>query len=285
MYRAPEPARDRSRSCSRRTRPPRSGSARIDDATSVVSPQPAPAVTKVSRPGAEDRRAAGLPDGAGQACAAGEARRPAAPAPRRAGPVRRAGTVRPAGALSAPPSTCGVVSEPAHAGGRYDGTRIFPRCCAGARPTFGPFGRAIGRARRRAVRPRRAGPTGWFTRRAGRRLGEPFDGCGDTTSSRCRPTAGSPALLKATGSTQGRLQLERQVRVLVALHADPRLARGPAVPRTPGVGDVDGLHFVLESRPPGADFRPAARGGARPVIPMALETIGSSPPALPRRPG
>jgi aminoglycoside phosphotransferase (APT) family kinase protein len=62
--------------------------------------------------------------------------------------------------------------------------------------------------------------------------------------------------------------------VLAALHDDPRL--GPwaqLVPRTLGAGDVDGLHFVLESRLPGADFRRLPEAELDRVIPLALETI------------
>ena len=45
------------------------------------------------------------------------------------------------------------------------------------------------------------------------------------------------------------------------------------VPRTLGVGDVEGLHFVLESRLPGADSRRLPDAERARVIPMALETI------------
>ena len=54
---------------------------------------------------------------------------------------------------------------------------------------------------------------------AGWRLGEPFEGRGDTNVFAVEAGDCSPALLKATGSRQGRLQLERQVQVLTALHA------------------------------------------------------------------
>src|SRR4051812_25821262 len=123
------------------------------------------------------------------------------------------------------------------------------------RPTFGPLAGRRSRARARHAAPaalaRLGGPDagGW-------RLGEAFEGHGDTNVFAVVTDGDSPALLKATGSRQGRLQLERQVHVLAALHDDPRL--GPwaqLVPRTLGAGDVDGLHFVLESRLPGADFR------------------------------
>jgi len=57
----------------------------------------------------------------------------------------------------------------------------------------------------------------------GWRLGEPFAGRGDTCVFAVRDDAGSPALLKAAGTRQGRHQLERQVEVLAALHADDRL--------------------------------------------------------------
>ena len=142
------------------------------------------------------------------------------------------------------------------------------------RPTFGPLAGRRSRAQARRSAPaalaRLGGPQA-----AGWRLGEPFDGRGDTNVFAVQADGGSPALLKATDSTQGRLQLERQVRVLAALHADPRL--GPwvrLVPRTLGVGDVDGLHFVLESRLPGADCRRLPEAERCRVIPMALETIG-----------
>ena len=89
-----------------------------------------------------------------------------------------------------------------------------------------------------------------------------------------RGDAGSPALLKATGTRQGRLQLERQVDVLAALHADERLGRwARLVPHTLGVGDVNGLHFVLESRLPGADPRAASAADRARVTPLALEVI------------
>ena len=142
------------------------------------------------------------------------------------------------------------------------------------RPTFGPLAGRRSRAQARHAAPaalaRLGGPAA-----AGWRLGEPFDGRGDTNVFAVQADGGSPALLKATDSTQGRLQLERQVRVLAALHADPRL--GPwvrLVPRTLSVGDVDGLHFVLESRLPGADCRRLPEAERCRVIPMALETIG-----------
>jgi aminoglycoside phosphotransferase (APT) family kinase protein len=141
------------------------------------------------------------------------------------------------------------------------------------RPTFGPLAGRRSRARARHAAPaalaRLGGPEarGW-------RLGEAFDGHGDTNVFAVVVDGGSPALLKATGSRQGRLQLERQVHVLAALHDDPRL--GPwaqLVPRTLGAGDVDGLHFVLESRLPGADFRRLPEAERDRVIPLALETI------------
>ena len=81
----------------------------------------------------------------------------------------------------------------------------------------------------------------------------------------------APALLKAAGSRQGRDQLDRQVAVLAALHADDRL--GPwarLLPRTLGTGEVDGVAFVLESRLPGTDARDAP---ADRVVPRALATL------------
>jgi aminoglycoside phosphotransferase len=141
------------------------------------------------------------------------------------------------------------------------------------RPTFGPLAGRRSRAQARRIAPlalaRLGGPDA-----AGWRLGEPFDGRGDTNVFAVQADSGSPALLKATGSTQGRLQLERQVRVLAALHDDPRL--GPwarLVPRTLGAGEVEGLAFVLESRLPGSDCRRLPEAEQARVIPMALETI------------
>jgi hypothetical protein len=138
------------------------------------------------------------------------------------------------------------------------------------RPTFGPLAGRRSRSRARAAAPaalaRLGGPHA-----AGWRLGEPFEGRGDTNVFAVEAGDCSPALLKATGSRQGRLQLERQVQVLAALHQDPRL--GPwaqLVPRTLGVGDVDGLYFVLESRLPGADSRRLPEPERERVIPMAL---------------
>ena len=141
------------------------------------------------------------------------------------------------------------------------------------RPTFGPLAGRRSRAQARRIAPaalaRLGGPEA-----ADWQLGEPFDGRGDTNVFAVRAGCGSPALLKATASRQGRLQLERQVRVLAALHDDPRL--GPwarLVPRTLGAGEVEGLAFVLESRLPGADSRRLPEADRARVIPMALETI------------
>jgi aminoglycoside phosphotransferase len=141
------------------------------------------------------------------------------------------------------------------------------------RPTFGPLAGRRSRAQARRIAPaalaRLGGPEA-----AGWELGEPFDGRGDTNVFAVRAGCGSPALLKATGSRQGRLQLERQVRVLAALHDDPRL--GPwagLVPRTLGAGEVEGVAFVLESRLPGADSRRLPEAERARVIPMALKTI------------
>ena len=85
------------------------------------------------------------------------------------------------------------------------------------RPTFGPLAGRRSRARARRAAPaalaRLGGPqaVGW-------RLGEPFEGRGDTNVFAVEAGDCSPALLKATVSRQGRLQLERQVQVLTALH-------------------------------------------------------------------
>lgn len=141
------------------------------------------------------------------------------------------------------------------------------------RPTFGPLAGRRSRAQARRIAPtalvRLGGPgtTGW-------RLGEPFDGHGDTNVFAVHADDASPALLKATGGRQGRLQLEQQVRVLAALHDDPRLGSwARLVPRTLGVGEVEGLYFVLESRLPGADSRRLPEAERARVIPMALQTI------------
>jgi hypothetical protein len=140
------------------------------------------------------------------------------------------------------------------------------------RPTFGPLAgrrsRALARRAAPAALARLAGGAG------GWRLGEPFPGRGDTCVFAVRDDAGSPALLKATGTRQGRRQLDRQVEVLAALHRDERL--GPwarLVPRTLEVGDVDGVHFVLEARLPGADARGAPAADRARAVPMALAAI------------
>jgi hypothetical protein len=141
------------------------------------------------------------------------------------------------------------------------------------RPTFGPLA-----GRRSQALAQRAAPAalarlgeavagGW-------RLGEPFAGRGDTCVFAVRDDAGSPALLKAAGTRQGRHQLERQVEVLAALHADDRL--GPwarLVPRTLYAGDVDDLYVVLEARLPGGDPRGASAADAARVLPAALAAI------------
>ena len=140
------------------------------------------------------------------------------------------------------------------------------------RPTFGPLAgrrsRALARRAAPAALARLAGGAG------GWRLGEPFPGRGDTCVFAVRDDAGSPALLKATGTRQGRRQLDHQVEVLAALHRDERL--GPwarLVPRTLDVGDVDGVHFVLEARLPGADARSAPGPDRDRAVPMALAAI------------
>jgi aminoglycoside phosphotransferase len=139
------------------------------------------------------------------------------------------------------------------------------------RPTFGPLQGRRSRALARRVAPEalaRLAGAGWW-------LGEAFDGRGDTCVFAVHDESRSPALLKAAGAAQGRLQLERQVRVLAALHADARL--GPwrrLLPRTLCTGDVDGLYFVLETRVPGADPRGAAAADRARAVPLALEAIG-----------
>jgi aminoglycoside phosphotransferase len=141
------------------------------------------------------------------------------------------------------------------------------------RPTFGPLAGRRSRALARRAAPAAlallgvAGAGGW-------RLGEPFDGRGDTSVFAVRDDGGSPALLKASATRQGRLQLERQVEVLAALHADDRLGTwARLVPRTVGVGDVDGVRVVLESRLPGKDPRGTPAAGRSQVASLALEAI------------
>jgi hypothetical protein len=140
------------------------------------------------------------------------------------------------------------------------------------RPTFGPLAgrrsRALARRAAPAALARLAGGVG------GWRLGEPFSGRGDTCVFAVRDDAGSPALLKATGTRQGRRQLDRQVEVLAALHRDERLGSWAGlVPRTLDVGDVDGVHFVLEARLPGADARCDPPADRARTVPMALAAI------------
>lgn len=149
------------------------------------------------------------------------------------------------------------------------------------RPTFGPLAGRRARALARRVAPaalaRLGGPGEW-------RLGAPFSGRGDT----CVFAVHGPgadgtgaALLKAAASRQGRLQLERQVAVLAALHADDRL--GPwarLVPRTLCAGAVDdgadggadGVTFAVESRLPGTDPRGLPDAGAW-LVPAALGAL------------
>lgn len=152
--------------------------------------------------------------------------------------------------------------------------RAVPRL---PRPTFGPL---AGRRARAAAR--RAAPAAFARlaalgdpRAGGWRLGEHLAGRGDTCVLAVRDGAGSPALLKAASTRQGRGQLQRQVDVLAALHADPRL--GPwarLVPRTLFAGDVGGVLAVLEERLPGADPRAAPAADRARVVGMALATIG-----------
>jgi aminoglycoside phosphotransferase len=140
------------------------------------------------------------------------------------------------------------------------------------RPTFGPLAgrrsRALARRAAPAALARLAGGTGRW------RLGEPFPGRGDTSVFAVRDDAGSPALLKATGTRQGRRQLDRQVEVLAALHRDDRLGSwARLVPRTLDVGEVDGVHFVLEARLPGVDPRSAPAPDRARAVPMALAAL------------
>jgi aminoglycoside phosphotransferase len=139
------------------------------------------------------------------------------------------------------------------------------------RPTFGPLS-----GWRAQVAVRRAAPGALATLGAhGWRLGERFHGRGDTVVLAVRDGAGGQALLKAAGSRQGRAQLDHQVRVLSALHADHRLGSWTRLlPRTLASGEVGGLHFVLESRLPGADLRAVAPGPARErVVDAAVAAI------------
>ena len=132
------------------------------------------------------------------------------------------------------------------------------------RPTFGPLAgrrsRALARRAAPAALARLAGGGRRVAaRRAVRRPRRHVRVRGPATTPAARHCSRPPT------ARQGRRQLERQVEVLAALHADARL--GPwarLVPRTLGVGDVDGLHFVLESRLPGADCRRLPARGARP---------------------
>jgi aminoglycoside phosphotransferase len=137
------------------------------------------------------------------------------------------------------------------------------------RPTFGPLTgrRARGLARRAAPAALELlGHGAW-------RLGEPFDGRGDTSVFAVRNGTGSPALLKAASTRQGKAQLRRQAAMLAELHADERLGRwARLLPRVLGSGEVNGLHFVLESRLPGTDVRAAPADRDR-VVPLALAAI------------
>jgi hypothetical protein len=144
------------------------------------------------------------------------------------------------------------------------------------RPTFGPLAgrraRAVAQRAAPAALVRLLGPDAdrW-------RLGEAFDGRGDTCVFAVRNEAGGAALLKAScgQGQQGRVALEQQVRVLHALHADERL--GPwarLLPRTLCASEVDGVYFVLESRLPGSDPRGAPEADRVRVLPLALEAIG-----------
>lgn len=142
------------------------------------------------------------------------------------------------------------------------------------RPTFGPLAgrrsRALARRAAPAVLARLgdAATGGW-------RLGEAYAGHGDTCVFAVHDDTSSPALLKATGTRQGRRQLERQVEVLAALHADERL--GPwarLVPRTLHVAEVDDVHVVVEARLPGIDSRRAPAADRARAVPMALAAVG-----------
>ena len=139
------------------------------------------------------------------------------------------------------------------------------------RPTFGPLAGRRSRALARRVAP--AVLAGLGGAAGGWRLGEAFAGHGDTCVFAVRDDTGSPALLKATTTRQGRRQLRRQVDVLAALHADERLGDwARLVPRTLHVTDEDGVHVVVEQRLPGADSRrsPAAQN----AVPLALAALG-----------
>jgi O-antigen/teichoic acid export membrane protein len=72
------------------------------------------------------------------------------------------------------------------------------------------------------------------------------------------------ALLKASDSPLGQVQLRKQTEVLRALHADERLQDWHALlPTIVGEGDVGGSYYVLESRLPGSGGLAALTDPAR----------------------
>ena len=107
----------------------------------VVLPHPAPAATSVSRPGAETARSRSTRWRRASTCGRGGG---ATSLVRTTSPGRRLPAV--------------IVSEPAYADGRRGGPRILPGCCAGCHGRRSVHWPAVGRARRRAVRPRRRWP-------------------------------------------------------------------------------------------------------------------------------
>jgi aminoglycoside phosphotransferase len=146
--------------------------------------------------------------------------------------------------------------------------RLLPR------PTFGPFAarrtRALGRRAAPAALALLGGaPTnGW-------RVGEPMEGRGYAGVFAVHHGRDSPALLKATDTDRGRAELQREMDTRAALHADARLdGWSDLVPRTLAAGDVDDVHFVLESCLPGSDVRTLPAGAERDLmVNRALDAI------------
>jgi len=159
------------------------------------------------------------------------------------------------------------------AGGAHRFVRILRRVLRMVpRPTFGPMAARRSRALARRAAPAALAVLGGADRW---RLGEPFAGRGDTSVFVIQHDSGRSALLKAARSAGGRAELDRQVDVLGALHADPRLGGWTRLlPRTIGSGEVDGVRFVLESRLPGVDARSIPVGPERDrALDGALEAL------------
>jgi aminoglycoside phosphotransferase (APT) family kinase protein len=142
------------------------------------------------------------------------------------------------------------------------------------RPTIGPLA-----ARRSRALGRRAAPDALAllgaAPQAGWRVGEPLQGRGYASVFAVHHGDDSPALLKATDTERGHAELQREVDALAALHADARLdGWADLVPRTLAVGDVDDVHFVLETRLPGSDVRALPPGAERDrMVHRALDAI------------